>query len=219
VTAIRPTPQHPVLTVERQRLVPAPEILGAARNDSWKVTTKFTATLAAVGLFFAIAREVQPPFVLRPHRDESGRNTGPVGLRGEWLVLPACLLWLRVPESRGEGFCAEVERGLLLRSEDGRSSSSAYSSHRRSTGLGGGISLDGYNLNQSFGTLRNPTTNQLTHPFIWTMAFRHPPRPRLLSRGPSTTVTVSFTVRWTPNRGRTSAMELTIDGNCRKMFS
>src|SRR5207245_6628728 len=27
-------------------------------------------------------------------------------------------------------------------------------------GWGGGISLDGYNLNQSFGTLRDPTTNQ-----------------------------------------------------------
>src|SRR2546429_9544738 len=75
-----------------------------------------------MGLLFAIAGEVQPPFVLRRHREESGRNTGPVGLRGEWLVLPACLLWRRVPrEAVAGGFWAKVERGLLLRPEDGSS--------------------------------------------------------------------------------------------------
>src|SRR5882762_3111686 len=76
-----------------------------------------------MGLLFAIAREIQPPFVLRPHGDQSGRNTGSAGLRGEWLVLPACLLRRRLPRAAvAEGFCAEVERRLLLRPEDRGSS-------------------------------------------------------------------------------------------------
>jgi len=102
-----------------------------------------------------------------------------VGLRGEWLVLPACLLWLRVPRKAvAEGFCAEVERGLLLRSEDGRSSRLRRILH---TGVLPGLgwrNITGWvHLNQSFGTLKDPPPTSLTHPFIWTMAFRHRPGP------------------------------------------
>src|SRR5205814_3025583 len=63
------------LPSDGQRLVPSPEILGAALQrlleGDYKIHREFWR---ALGLLFAITREIQPPFVLRSERAESGRN-------------------------------------------------------------------------------------------------------------------------------------------------
>src|SRR5439155_2722253 len=129
-----------------------------------------------------------------------------VGLRGKWLILPACLLWLRVPrEAVAQGFCAEVERGLLLRSEDGSSSRLRRILHTSVLSGLGWRNITGWVQPKSILRHAEGSHHQPGRPILlsgqWRSGTR--PGPAFYLRGHQTPVRVSYTGRWTPTAGRT----------------
>src|SRR6266480_3435301 len=132
-------------------------------NDSWKVTPKFTANFGMRWDYFSPSRE---KYNHLSFFDPTGMN--PDGIPGRLAFAgngsscqPACY-GAEYPEKPWrKGFAPRLsvaysyDQKTVVRAGYGVFFTQAFY-----PGWGGGISLDGYNLNQSFGTLKDPTTNQ-----------------------------------------------------------
>src|SRR5579859_2834776 len=132
-------------------------------NDSWKVTTKFTANFGLRWDYFSPSRE---KYNHLSFFDPTGMN--PDGIPGSLAFAgsgsgcqPACYGAEYPEKAWRKGFAPRLsvaysyDQKTVVRAGYGVFFTQAFY-----PGWGGGISLDGYNLNQSFGTLKDPTTNQ-----------------------------------------------------------
>jgi len=132
-------------------------------NDSWKVTTKFTANFGVRWDYFSPSRE---KYNHLSFFDPTGMN--PDGIPGSLAFAgsgsgcqPACYGAEYPEKAWRKGFAPRLsvaysyDQKTVVRAGYGVFFTQAFY-----PGWGGGISLDGYNLNQSFGTLKDPNTNQ-----------------------------------------------------------
>lgn len=132
-------------------------------NDSWKVTTKFTANFGVRWDYFSPSRE---KYNHVSFFDPTAMN--PDGIPGRLAFAgsgsgcqPACFGAEYPEKAWHRGFAPRLsvaysyDQKTVVRAGYGVFFTQAFY-----PGWGGGISLDGYNLNQSFGTLKDPTTNQ-----------------------------------------------------------
>ena len=132
-------------------------------NDSWKVTPKFTANFGVRWDYFSPSRE---KYNHLSFLDPTGMN--PDGIPGSLAFAgsgsgcqPACFGAEYPEKAWRKGFAPRLsvaysyDQKTVVRAGYGVFFTQAFY-----PGWGGGISLDGYNLNQSFGTLKDPTTNQ-----------------------------------------------------------
>ena len=132
-------------------------------NDSWKMTTKFTANFGVRWDYFSPSRE---KYNHVSFFDPTGMN--PDGIPGSLAFAgsgsgcqPACFGAEYPEKAWRKGFAPRLsvaysyDQKTVVRAGYGVFFTQAFY-----PGWGGGISLDGYNLNQSFGTLKDPTTNQ-----------------------------------------------------------
>ena len=132
-------------------------------NDSWKVTTKFTANFGVRWDYFSPSRE---KFNHLSFFDPTGTN--PDGIPGSLAFAgsgsacqPACYGAEYPEKAWRRGFAPRLsvaysyDQKTVVRAGYGVFFTQAFY-----PGWGGGISLDGLNLNQSFGKLKDPTTNQ-----------------------------------------------------------
>ena len=132
-------------------------------NDSWKVTPKFTANFGMRWDYFSPSRE---KFNHLSFFDPVGQN--PDGIPGTLAFAgsgsscqPACYGSQYPEKPWRRGFAPRLsiayayDQKTVVRAGYGVFFTQAFY-----PGWGGGISLDGFNLNQSFGTLKDPTTNQ-----------------------------------------------------------
>jgi hypothetical protein len=132
-------------------------------NDSWKLTPKFTANFGVRWDYFSPSRE---KYNHLSFFDLAGTN--PDGIPGRLAFAgsgsacqPACY-GAEYPEKPWhKGFAPRLsvaysyDQKTVVRAGYG-----VFFTQSFYPGWGGGISLDGYNLNQSFGTLKDPATNQ-----------------------------------------------------------
>ena len=132
-------------------------------NDSWKVTSKFTANFGVRWDYFSPSRE---KYNHLSFFDPNGQN--PDGIPGTLAFAgsgsacqPACYGSQYPEKPWRRGFAPRLsvaysyDQKTVVRAGYGVFFTQAFY-----PGWGGGISLDGFNLNQSFGTLKDPTTNQ-----------------------------------------------------------
>lgn len=132
-------------------------------NDSWKVTSKFTANFGVRWDYFSPSRE---KYNHLSFFDPNGQN--PAGIPGTLAFAgkgstcePACFGSEYPEEPWHRGFAPRLsiaysyDQKTVVRAGYGVFFTQAFY-----PGWGGGISLDGFNLNQSFGSLKDPTTNQ-----------------------------------------------------------
>lgn len=132
-------------------------------NDSWKVTTKFTANFGVRWDYFSPSRE---KYNHLSFFDPTGKN--PDGIPGSLAFAgsgsgcqPACFGAEYPEKAWHRGFAPRLsvaysyDQKTVVRAGYGVFFTQAFY-----PGWGGGISLDGYNLNQSFGTLKDAATNQ-----------------------------------------------------------
>src|SRR3989441_2741291 len=132
-------------------------------NDSWKVTPKFTANFGVRWDYFSPSRE---KYNHLSFFDATGKN--PDGIPGRLAFAgngsscqPACY-GAEYPERPWRrGFAPRLsvaysyDQKTVVRAGYGVFFTQAFY-----PGWGGGISLDGFNLSQTFGTLKDPTTGQ-----------------------------------------------------------
>jgi len=132
-------------------------------NDSWKVTSKFTANFGVRWDYFSPSRE---KYNHLSFFDPTGQN--PDGIPGTLAFAgkgsgcePACYGSEYPEKPWRRGFAPRLsiaysyDQKTVIRAGYGVFFTQAFY-----PGWGGGISLDGFNLNQSFGSLKDPTTNQ-----------------------------------------------------------
>src|SRR5256885_1409649 len=132
-------------------------------NDSWKVTTKFTANFGVRWDYFSPSRE---KYNHLSFFDPTGMN--PDGIPGRLAFAgngsscqPACYGSEYPEKPWRKGFAPRLsvaysyDQKTVVRAGYGVFFTQAFY-----PGWGGGLSPDGLNLNQSFGTLKDPNTNQ-----------------------------------------------------------
>ena len=132
-------------------------------NDSWKATTKFTANFGIRWDYFSPSRE---KYNHLSFFDPSGMN--PDGIPGRLAFAgngstcqPACYGAEYPDKAWRKGFAPRLSIAYAYDPKTVvRAGYGVFFTQAFYPGWGGGISLDGYNLNQSFGTLKDPTTNQ-----------------------------------------------------------
>ncbi len=138
-------------------------------NDSWKVTPKLTANFGLRWDYYSPSRE---KYNHLSFFDPTGLN--PDGIPGRLAFAgngtacqPDCFGALYPEKSWHKGFAPRLsfayayDPKTVLRAGYGVFFTQAFY-----PGWGGGISLNGFNLNQSFGTLKDPTTGQ-ADPFFY----------------------------------------------------
>jgi Carboxypeptidase regulatory-like domain/TonB dependent receptor len=132
-------------------------------NDSWKLTPKFTANFGMRWDYFSPSRE---KYNHLSFFDPAGANPdgipGRLAFAGSGSACQSACYNAEYPEKAWrKGFAPRLsvaysyDQKTVVRAGYGVFFTQAFY-----PGWGGGISLDGYNLNQSFGTLKDPTTNQ-----------------------------------------------------------
>jgi Carboxypeptidase regulatory-like domain len=132
-------------------------------NDSWKVTSKFTANFGVRWDYFSPSRE---KYNHLSFFDPNGQNPagipGSLAFAGKGSVCePACFGSEYPEEPWRRGFAPRLsiaysyDQKTVVRAGYGVFFTQAFY-----PGWGGGISLDGFNLNQSFGSLKDTNTNQ-----------------------------------------------------------
>ena len=132
-------------------------------NDSWRVTPKFTANFGVRWDYFSPSRE---KFNHLSFFDPKGQNPdgipGRLAFAGSGSSCQDACYGAEYPEKPWRrGFAPRLsvaysyDQKTVVRAGYGVFFTQAFY-----PGWGGGISLDGFNLNQSFGTLKDPTTNQ-----------------------------------------------------------
>jgi len=132
-------------------------------NDSWKVTTKFTANFGIRWDYFSPSRE---KYNHLSFFDPIGSN--PDGIPGSLAFAgsgsacqPACFGAEYPEKAWRKGFAPRLSIAYAYDPKTVvRAGYGVFFTQAFYPGWGGGISLDGYNLNQSFGTLKDPATNQ-----------------------------------------------------------
>jgi hypothetical protein len=148
-------------------------------NDSWKLTPKFTANFGVRWDYFSPSRE---KFNHLSFLDTTGMN--PDGISGRLAFAgsgsacqPACFGAEYPEKAWRKGFAPRLsvaysyDQKTVVRAGYGVFFTQAFY-----PGWGGGISLDGFNLNQSFGKLKDPTTNQDDATFYLDNGIPAPPK-------------------------------------------
>jgi len=132
-------------------------------NDSWKVTTKFTANFGVRWDYFSPSRE---KYNHLSFFDPAGMN--PDGIPGSLAFAgsgsacqPACYGAEYPEKAWRKGFAPRLSIAYAYDPKTVvRAGYGVFLTQAFYPGWNGGIQLDGYNLSQSFGTLKDPTTSQ-----------------------------------------------------------
>jgi len=148
-------------------------------NDSWKVTSKFTANFGVRWDYFSPSRE---KFNHLSFFDPIGQNPdgipGTLAFAGSGSSCQSACYGGQYPEKAWhKGFAPRLsvaysyDQKTVVRAGYGVFFTQAFY-----PGWGGGIALDGYNLNQTFGTLKDPITNQSDPTFYLDNGVPAPPQ-------------------------------------------
>jgi hypothetical protein len=139
-------------------------------NDSWKITPKFTFNYGLRWDYYSPSREKNNHFSFF---DPTGANSAASGLLGSLAFAgsgsscqPACYGSDFPEQPWHKGFAPRIsaayswDQKTVIRAGYGIFFAQAFY-----PGWGGGMSLDGYNLDQTFATSIDPTTRQADAPF------------------------------------------------------
>jgi Carboxypeptidase regulatory-like domain/TonB dependent receptor len=132
-------------------------------NDSWRITTKLTVNFGVRWDYYSPSRE---KYNHLSFFDPTGMNPdgipGRLAFAGNGSACQPDCYGAQYPEKAWHrGFAPRLSVAYAYDPKTVvRAGYGVFFTQAFYPGWGGGISLDGYNLNQSFGTLKDPTTNQ-----------------------------------------------------------